>query len=151
MGSFSLSLSLDTSQAKSEQREKWLRESSESSSLSSSHPLHSPFSLDLLQKIVALTGTALDSGERLARAGDQISSSFSRLAPGRGHTLCLASVTWCLTPCATLEISLADETDATTALVVRIVWQAKTAGRERDVNRADARGGRGEPQLVESS
>ena len=46
----SLSLSLDTSQAKSERREKWLRKSSESSSLSSSHPLHSPFSLGLLQK-----------------------------------------------------------------------------------------------------
>merc|ERR1712037_122460 len=149
MGSFSLSLSLDTSQAKSEQREKWLRKSSESSSLSSSHPLRSPFSLGLLQKIVALTGTALDSGERLARAGDQISSSFSRLAPGRGHTPCLASVMWCLTPCATLEISLVDETDATTALVARIAWQAKTAERERGVNRADARGGRGEPQLVE--
>ena len=35
-----------------------------------------------LFRIVALTGTALDSGERLARAGDQISSSFSQLAPG---------------------------------------------------------------------
>merc|ERR1711971_49499 len=143
--------SLDTSKAESEPREKWLRKSSESSSHFSSHLLHFHFSLDLHQRIVALTGTALDSGERLARAGDQISSSFSRLAPGRGHTLCLASVTWCLTPCATLEISLVDETDATTALVVRIAWQAKTAERERGVNRADARGGRGEPQPVESS
>merc|ERR1712037_278528 len=139
--------SLDTSKAESEPRGKWLRKSSHFSS----HPLHSHFSLDLHQRIVALTGTALVSGEPLARAGEQISSSFSRLAPGRGHTLCLASVTWCLTPCATLEISLADETDATTALVVRIVWQAKTAGLERGVNRADARGGRGEPELVESS
>merc|ERR1711971_94286 len=143
--------SLDTSKAESEPREKWLRKSSESSSHFSSHPLHSHFSLDLHQRIVALTGTALDSGERLARAGDQIFSSFSQLAPGRGHTLCLGSVTWCLTPCATLEISLADETDATTALVVRSAWQAKTAERERGVNRADARGGRGELELVESS
>merc|ERR1711974_340310 len=71
------------------------------SSLSSSPLLHSPFSLDLLQKDVALTGTALDSGEPLARAGDPISSSSSRLAAGRGHTLCLGSVTWCLIRCVT--------------------------------------------------
>merc|ERR1712179_292314 len=140
--------SLDTSKAESEPREKWLRKSSESSSRISSHPLHSHFSLDLHQRIVALTGSALDSGEPLERGGDQISSSFSRLVPGRGHTLCLGSVMWCLTPCATLEISLADETDATTALVVRIVWQAKTAERERGANRVDARGGQGEPELV---
>merc|ERR1712110_516792 len=119
MGLSNFSSSLDTSKAESEAREKWLRKSSESSSRFSSHPLHSHFSLDLLQKIVALTGTALDSGEPLARAGDQISS--------------------------------ADETDATTALVARIVWRAKTAGRERDANRVDARGGQGERELVKSS
>merc|ERR1711902_25722 len=130
---------------------KWLQISSEFSSRSSSHPLHSHFSLDLLQRIVAQTGTALDSGEPLARAGDQISSSFSRLAPGRGHTLCLGSVTWCRTQGVTLEISSAAETDATMDLAAQIVSRAKTAGRERGANLGDARGDRGEPELVESS
>merc|ERR1711934_1221133 len=143
--------SLDTSKAESERREKWLQKSSESSSRSSSHPLHSHFSLDLHQRIVAQTGTALDSGERLARAGDQISSSFSRLAPGRGHTLCLVSVTWCRTQGVTLEISSAAETGATTDLAAQIVSRAKTAGRERGVNPGGARGDQGEPELVESS
>merc|ERR1711974_476034 len=85
----------------SQEREKWVQKPFQFSSLSSSLPLHSPFSLDLLQKDVALTGTVLDSGELLARAGDQISSSSSQLVAGRGHTLCLGSVTWCLTRCAT--------------------------------------------------
>ena len=73
-------------------------------------------------RVVALTVTALDSGEPLARAGVQISSSFSqpaagltqrktlvkklRLFSGKGHTRCLANVMWCLTPCATLEVSV---------------------------------------------
>merc|ERR1711971_89563 len=100
---------------------------SEFSSLSSLHPLPSPFSLDLLQRHVALTGTARDLGEPLARAGDPISSSFSQLAAGNGHTLCLESATWCLTPSATLEIFLAVETDATTALVVQTALETKTA------------------------
>merc|ERR1711974_78371 len=85
----------------SQEREKWVQKPFQFSSLSSSPLLHSPFSLDLLQKDVALTGTALDSGEPLARAGDPISSSSSRLAAGRGHTLCLGSVTWCLIRCVT--------------------------------------------------
>merc|ERR1712032_340568 len=112
-----------------QQTQRWL--SFESSLLSYSHRLHFPFSLDPLQKVVALTVTALDSGGPLARAGDQISSSFSQLAAGKGHTRCLASVMWCPTRCATSEISLADGTGATTALVARI-----------------AKGVKGEPELV---
>merc|ERR1712203_454376 len=108
----------------------------ESSSLSSLHLLPSPFSLGLRQKHVTLTGTVLDLSEPLARAGDQISSSFSQRVAGKGHTLCLESVTWCLTPCATLEIFLAAETDATTAPVVRIALQTKTAPSARGAPRA---------------
>merc|ERR1712203_1009449 len=103
----------------------------ESSSLSSLHLLPSPFSLGLRQKHVALTGTVLDLGEPLARAGDQISSSFSQLAAGKGHTLCLESVTWCLTPCATLEICLEVGTDATMARNARTASKTKTAPRAR--------------------
>merc|ERR1712110_431729 len=131
MGLSNFSSSLDTSKAESEAREKWLRKSSESSSRFSSHPLHSHFSLDLLQRIVAQTGTALDSGEPLVRAGDQISSSFSRLAPGRGHTLCLGSVTWCRTQGVTLEISSAAETGATMDLAAQIVSSQDCRAGER--------------------
>merc|ERR1712130_890711 len=88
---------------------KWVQKSSSFFSLSSLLPLHSPFSLDLLQKDVALTETALDSGEPLARAEDPISSSSSQLVAGRGHTLCLGGVTWCRTLDVTLEISLGKE------------------------------------------
>merc|ERR1712216_320408 len=107
------------------QAQRWL--SFEFSSLSYSHLLHSPFSLDLLQKIVALTVTALDSGGPLARAGVQISSSFSQPAAGKGHTRCLANVMWCLTP------------GATTAHVAQIAWQTKTAPTTRGVYPAVAR------------
>merc|ERR1712233_200814 len=104
---------------------KWVQKSSSFFSLSSLLPLHSPFSLDLLQKDVALTETALDSGEPLARAEDPISSS--QLVAGRGHTLCLGSVTWCRTLDVTLEISLVEGTGATMVRVAPIVYQAKTA------------------------
>merc|ERR1712203_1147373 len=79
--------------------------------------------------------------------GGQISSSFFRHAAGKGHTRCLASVTWCLTHCATSEISLVDGTGATTAHVARIAWQAKTAVRGGGVNPVVARGVQGEPEL----
>merc|ERR1712037_512950 len=103
----------------------------ESSLLSSLHPPPSPFSLDLLPRHVALTGTARDLGGPLARAGDPISSSFSQLAAGKGHTLCLESVMWCLTPCATLEICLAVGTDAMTALNALTASKTRTAPRAR--------------------
>merc|ERR1712192_347454 len=128
------------------QAQRWL--SFEFSSLSYSHLLHSPFSLDLLQKVVALTVTALDSGEPLARAGGQISSSFSQLVAGKGYTRWLASVMWCLTRCATLEISLVGGTGAMMALVAQIVWQTKTAPTTRGVNPAVACGVQGEQELV---
>merc|ERR1711953_1061362 len=101
------------------------------SSLSFLRPLPSPFFLGPLQRHVALTGTALDLGGPLARAGDPISSSFSQLAAGKGRTLCLESAMWCLTPCATLEICLAVGTDAKTALNARTASKTKTAPRAR--------------------